>query len=368
MKVLHILYSGLGGHGSVFFSIVKGDEKHEITHEALFYGVEEVRKEYLADAAALGLKWYSIKKKAGVDIGSGRKTIRILKDAKPDVVFLHASTYIMPVVVAKYLLFMRFKIVSAESHANHLKPGSQWVTSWIAMLTANKIVLLTEEYKNELKKVFGIFFQKRKIKVIPNGIDLNLFKPLPVDDLSTIINIGMQSRITDIKDHTTLLKAFALIRKNHPGKKAALFIAGQGEYLSTLEQLVKELNIENEVHFTGMLPESELPLFISTLTIYVHATLGETMSTAIMQVMACKKPIIASDVKGVSNMLTNEETGLLVPAKNPEALANAILRLINDPALSAAISERAYKVAQTEYSNKLMFARYKAVFAGDLSA
>jgi glycosyltransferase involved in cell wall biosynthesis len=94
----------------------------------------------------------------------------------------------------------------------------------------------------------------------------------------------------------------------------------------------------------------------------VHATLGETMSTAIMQVMACRLPIIASDVLGVNNMIKHNQNGLLVPAKNAEALRAAILQLIEDPKLSAELAANAFTFATENYSNIKMLQRYNEIF------
>jgi len=109
----------------------------------------------------------------------------------------------------------------------------------------------------------------------------------------------MQSRLSETKDHTTLLDAFALVLKSMNAAVVKLYIAGDGVCRSSLEKQTQNLNISHAVEFTGMLEETDLPQFINSLNIYVHATLGETMSTAIMQVMACRLPIIASDVLGV---------------------------------------------------------------------
>jgi glycosyltransferase involved in cell wall biosynthesis len=112
-----------------------------------------------------------------------------------------------------------------------------------------------------------------------------------------------------------------------------------------------------------MLEEKDLVQFLQKLDIYIHASLGETMSTAIMQAMACSKPIIASDVPGINNMIKQNQNGLLVPAKNAGALCNAILQLINDPELSAELATNAFTFATENYSNKKMLQQYKEIFA-----
>jgi glycosyltransferase involved in cell wall biosynthesis len=96
--------------------------------------------------------------------------------------------------------------------------------------------------------------------------------------------------------------------------------------------------------------------------VYIHASLGETMSTAIMQAMACGKAIVASDVDGINNMITNGLTGLLVRVQDKEQMAIAISSLITDKALRKRLETAALKTAKNTFSDRLMFLRYKKIF------
>ena len=86
------------------------------------------------------------------------------------------------------------------------------------------------------------------------------------------------------------------------------------------------------------------------------------MSTAIMQAMACKKTIIASDVAGINNMIVQNVSGLLVPVKDPGSLAAAIQQLIKDRELASTLAVNAYQFAVDNYSNTTMFNSYKQLF------
>ena len=87
------------------------------------------------------------------------------------------------------------------------------------------------------------------------------------------------------------------------------------------------------------------------------------MSTAIMQAMACGKAIVASDVDGINNMITDGEDGVLVEVKNEVKLAEKVLLIINDDELRKKLEQNSYKKAQIAFSNKRMFELYKNVFA-----
>lgn len=360
-KVLHILYSGLGGHGNVLFSLIDADRQNEFEYECLFFGTEEIRPEYEEMANDRSLAWHYVKKRKWLDFTAFRKIMRIVRKADPDIIFLHASTYLFPVKLVTLGNFKKRRIIIRETQANHLKTKTAWLWLRIALMYPCKVVFLTNEYKEEVKNRFRRIFKENKTAVIPNGIDLEIFRPAESQPANEII-FGMQSRLVNIKDHITLIEAFSRLRAKMPGLSMKLKIAGDGEYRAVLENKVADLKMGNEVEFTGILNETELVSFINSLSFYVHASLGETMSTAIMQAMACKKSIIASDVPGIKNMIVHGETGVLVGVKDIDAMETAMLRLINDRQLARQLADAAHQFAQDHFSNSLMFNRYKALF------
>jgi len=362
MKVLHVLYSGLGGHGNVFFSMVTADVSKRFEYEALFNGVEEVREEYKQRCNQYNVTWNYIKKKPGLDIGYYIKLYRQIKKSKPEIIFLHGGAAAIPAKLAKLFSHPEIKIIVRETQANHLKTTIDWIYLATAMLLADKMVYLSTAYKHQVKAKLKWLYKEKDTVVIPNGIDLNTFTQTPVKQHQNQIVLGMQSRLISIKDHITLLNAFALLMKKELPAAVHLIIAGDGEYKATLEALTKALNITDKVTFTGMLEEKELVIFLQNLDIYIHASLGETMSTAIMQAMACGKPIIASDVMGINNMVENNVTGILVAPKNTIAMAEALLYLINNTELAKQLATNAFNFAAENYSNKKMLASYKEIF------
>ncbi len=361
MKILHILYSGLGGHGNVFFSFIKADEEKHFEFEAIFAGVENIREEYITKSEASNVNWKFIHKKRGIDISFNKKIITTLKESKSSIIFLHGSRFIILAKIAALLSKKKKKIVVRETQANHLKTKAEWVWLGFAMLLADKIIFLTDNFKEEVSQKLGFLYLKNKVGVISNGMDLSFFKPIAKPTNQTII-IGMQSRIVPIKDHETLLNGLAIFHNLYPGIKLLLKIAGDGESLPALKILANQLQVEALIDFTGLLNETALINFMQSLDIYIHASLGETMSTAIMQAMACKLPIIASDVQGINNMIEKNKTGLLIPIKSPQAIAAALHFIITNPVKASQMRQAAYDYAFLNYSNITMFAKYKQVF------
>ena len=359
--MIHVLYSGLGGHGNVFFSFIKADEEKSFTYEAIFAGVEEIREEYITKCTANAVGWTFIKKRSGADIPFNKKVVNILKASNSSIIFLHGSRFIILARMAAIFSKNKKKIVVRETQANHLKTKAEWIWLSFSMLLADKIIFLTDNFKEEVKMKLGPLYRPNKIGVISNGMDLSFFKPVPKTPTDTII-VGMQSRIVPIKDHETLLKALALFHKNYPAIDVLLKIAGDGESLPALRLLATELKLDKLVIFTGLLNENELINFMQSLDIYIHASFGETMSTAIMQAMACKLPIIASNVPGINNMIEHDKTGLLVEIQNEAEMAEALYTIITNTEKAKQLKENAYSYAFLNYSNITMFAKYKEVF------
>jgi len=342
--------------------MVRADDQNEFEFEALFYGIEEVRDAYVKQAEEQSIVWNFVKKKPGFDLASYRKIIKIIRRSSPDILFLHSSAYILPAKFAALFSSRKMRILIRETQPNHLKTRSEWLGLRFSMIAANKIIFLSTEYRDAIKKKMPLLFRQRKTCVIPNGIDLEIFKPATTTS-PAVTRIGMQSRLSISKDHATLIKAFnILLGKINVDTKLELWIAGDGDCRPALEQLSESLSIKDKVFFTGMLEEKALPAFINSLDIYVHATSGETMSNAIMQVMACRVPIIASDVLGVNNMVKNDVTGILVPLADAGKMAEAIESLLNDQEKRNTIAQNAYKFAIDNYSNKKMLASYKNIF------
>lgn len=360
MKILHVLYSGLGGHGNVFFSMVDAAEPGEFEFEALFNGIENVKAEYIRNCEDKKIAWNFIKKKPGLDMAYYVKLYRQIKRSKPQIIFLHGGSAAIPAKLAKITGKGIRRIVVRETQANHLKTKNDWIYLATAIIVADSMVYLSREYQQQVKAKLGFLYSEKRSVVIPNGIDLKTFtKTVEQHDRDKII-LGMQSRLIPIKDHLTLLDAVALLT----GKEINLhlMIAGDGAFKETLIQRTGELNISDKVTFTGMLEEKALVNFLHRLDIYIHASLGETMSTAIMQAMACGKPVIASDVPGINNMIENNVTGILVPAQKAEEMANAVLQLIDNPAQAEILAGNAYNFAVENYSGKKMLDNYKKIF------
>lgn len=364
MRIQHILYSGLGGHGSVFFSLVNADVHQSHNYNALFNGIENLRDEYADRCRSKGISFTFVKKTPGEHLAFYYKLYRAIKQVNPEIIFLHGSMVLPAALLFRITTRKKVKIVIRETQAMHMKTSAEKMALKLGMRFADDIVFLSKEYKEDVRKNLGTLFKEEKTRVIPNGIDLSIFSPVKKIPGEKII-LGMQSRLVAIKDHVSLISAMKLLKNVSVDSTYHLYIAGDGEYRKHLEDLTSQLQVEDCVTFTGMLNESELPSFLQSLDIYIHASLGETMSTAIMQAMACGLPIIASDVDGIKNMIIDKQNGSLVPVKNPQLLADTIHGLASEPDRRDKLAHNALTYAQNHFSNTRMFNSYQEIFQGE---
>jgi len=198
-----------------------------------------------------------------------------------------------------------------------------------------------------------------KIKVIWNGIDIKRFQKVKVNryikkkefnlppDAFVITMIG---RLHPQKDHQTLLTAFQQVASELPN--AYLLIVGEGPLRAKLEQYTQSLGIEGRVKFTGL--RRDIPAILAITDVFVLSTLWEGLPIVLLEAMAAAKPVIASDVDGNREVVVNEETGLLVPPGNPEALAQTIIRLAKEPQKAKEMGQKGLERAKRHFSMELM--------------
>ena len=156
------------------------------------------------------------------------------------------------------------------------------------------------------------------------------------------------------KGQEVLLHAFEMVAKNFPA--AHLVLAGERnsskqesvDFERELHELSSRCNLRGRVHFTGYVPQ--LADLMSACTMLVHAARQEPLGRVLLEAAAASLPIIATDVGGTREIITEEQSGLLVPPDDQVAMANAIERLLSDSALAARLAAAAHQTASDRFS------------------
>jgi glycosyltransferase involved in cell wall biosynthesis len=185
------------------------------------------------------------------------------------------------------------------------------------------ITTVSNSSKNEIETMIP---EKKEIHVIGNGVDTNLFQPDPniKRDQKTILYTG---RLVGLKGISDLIISAKEVCKKFPDSK--FIITGKGPNRGYLERLVAKLKLTENIFFTGYIDRKKLLTLYQSSTIYVLPSYHEGLPTSLLEAMSCGLPSIASDVAGSSEVIINNQNGILVPPKCPEELSRQIINLLD---------------------------------------
>ena len=353
-KITQVLYSGKGGHGSVVQSLIEGDTEKQFQQQFIYFGIETLDSDYKAFCETNQIPFENILKQKGKHFSSWKLYLKILKRQNPDFIFLHSMTLILPTIW--YCWFHKTKCIAVEHQSNQAKRKSEWIWSFLAVIFCSRIVYLTENYQTEVKRNIGILRYYEKAMVIANGIDTEYFKPAIETEKKSAFKIGMASRINSLRDHQTLIQAFEKL--NHETLNLELHIAGAGEGFENLQSLVNQSKVTDKIILLGNLNQAEILTFYQSLQLYIHSSLAETQSTAILQAMAVGLPIIATNIPGNRELIINQQTGILVAVKNVNELKISIESLIQNAIFANELGGNARQKCLAEFTTKIQFSGY----------
>jgi glycosyltransferase involved in cell wall biosynthesis len=204
-----------------------------------------------------------------------------------------------------------------------------------------------------------------KIVSLPAGVDLTRFLPgISAERIREGLNldgpvVGSVAMFRGSKGHVDLLQAFTLVRARVPGVK--LLFVGDGGRRAMVEALARERDLKDAVIFTGF--RRDVPELLSAMQVFVLAsTRTEGVPQSLLQAMAMMVPVIATNTGGVSEVVENGMTGLLVRPNDPAALADAIVRVLTDPEGARERAGRARDLVVRHYSRERALDGLEAVY------
>ncbi len=191
-------------------------------------------------------------------------------------------------------------------------------------------------------------------KVIPNILDLERFDASRQKDMShnNVTRIVVTRNLEAIYDVATVIRAFAII--NQQVANARLIIAGSGPEMDALKFLVSELELEGTVEFTGRISNVQIAELYKDANLMLNASLVDNSPNALIEAMASGVPVVSSNVGGIPYLVEDGKSGLLVPAKSPEVLARAAIRVLNDDVLRESLVDQGRKVAKRFDKNSVL--------------
>ena len=200
----------------------------------------------------------------------------------------------------------------------------------------DRVVTVSPAQRDDIVTRFRIAAAARTT-VVPLGLDLDrlarldpqaphLRRQFRIPERALVV--GYVGRFVAIKDLETLVRAFARVAAERPD--AVLLLVGDGPLRPEVEALVAAFSLQKQVHLAGWI--DDLAALYATIDICALSSLNEGTPVALIEAMAAAKAVVATRVGGVADVVDHERTGLLIPPKDPEALADAMLRLAADPA------------------------------------
>jgi 1,2-diacylglycerol 3-alpha-glucosyltransferase len=223
------------------------------------------------------------------------------------------------------------------------------IKNWLKeyMQRCQHIIIPSESMKEILVEKYGL---RGQYTVIPTGINLEPYRHIDRDEVrsrmgwqekTVLISTG---RLAEEKNWPVLLESHRPVFHEHPD--ALLVIIGDGPEKESLEEYVRELNIADRVTFTGKLPFTDIPAYLTAADIFVFASVTETQGLVTMEAMAAGLPVVAVDASGTRDIVEDGKQGLLVP-NDPDAMANAINDLLDAPEKRKKFKRNALKKAKT---------------------
>jgi glycosyltransferase involved in cell wall biosynthesis len=194
-----------------------------------------------------------------------------------------------------------------------------------------------------------------KITRIWNGIDTSRFAYTGPCSHGPAVAVA---RLSPEKDIASLVRAVALLREQEPHFRVE--VAGAGLCLSVLQRLAAELGVTDNVCFRGQV--DDIPALLARARLFVLPSLTEGVSLTLLEALARGLPVVATRVGGNPEVVHEGQTGLLVPPSQPNALANAILRLWRDPELGRAMGAAGRQRVEEHFEVRGMVARYEELY------
>lgn len=293
-----------------------------------------------------------------------RELARIIDHERPDVV--HAVMYqaIQLCRLAKRRCDAKFKLVSSPRVNYRTRSALTLLVDRLLKGADDLLIAESEASRQYLIKRLG--YKPQKVRAIHNGVDLASW---PVSKLERQkkrlelrlgageLLIGSIGRLDAQKAHWVLVEAMAKLKSRAP---ARCVIIGDGPKRPALEALVRKHHLEGRVLLLG--ERDDVTAWLSSLDVFALTSIWEGLPNALLEAMALGLPCVASSVDGVPEAIQDGVNGLLVPPRQPVALARRLAELCSDAELRSRLGEAARKAVSERFTLISMLSGYEQAY------
>ena len=292
----------------------------------------------------------------------------IIKKEKISLIHAH---WIIPQGLIGVLLKKIYKVpLIVTVHGSDLFPLKNKIFINLQKKAVTNSNIVTVNSKTGEKELFSRFPEiKTKLKTIPMGIDIKIFRPKNIKfkykkykNNKIILFVG---RFNEQKGIEYLIKAMPSVVSKI--KNAKLLIIGEGDYRRYLEKITNDLKINDFVEFLGSKPHKELPDYYNLADIFVLPAVTTKIGTeafglVLIEAMACGTCVIGSSSGGIKNVIKDNFNGLIFQEKNSEELANKIVKVLEDSKLKKKLSRNGLKYASQNYNWEIISNKFLKIY------
>ncbi|MDH4028066.1 MAG: glycosyltransferase family 4 protein [Nitrospirota bacterium] len=290
---------------------------------------------------------------------------KLIEEKKIDIVNTHSSKDSWLVLPAARLARNRPLVIRTRHLSTPVHRGI--ANMFLYNYLPHFVITTGKAIREQLINING--FNADRIVSIPTGVDTDAFDPQKVrGDLRKELSlaqetplIGMVSVLRSWKGHIHFINSIPYIIRKRPD--ARFIIAGEGPHRRSIEKTIDEVDARGCLYLLGH--RDDISNVMSSLDILVHPSYAnEGVPQSVLQAMAMRIPVIASDLAPLKEVVRDGITGLITPVNDPEKLAAGILKLLENKELASGMAETAKKLIEKEYSFNTMLDSTEALYSG----
>ena len=366
--VLHLLTSSVfGGAEEHALSMLTGMSAHGFEPYLAAPGALIAAME--PGLSAAGVKCLPLEFSSRLDVAAGARLLRFIR--RENIALVHCHLFAASLVGAGVARMAGVGAVLETCHGPEVwrmgkgLRGRFWVDRQVGRLVDMYIAVSHAAARHLIgtKRV-----PQSKVRVIHNGRDLDRFAPtdtqrrtatraaLGLGDEPTCLTLA---RLDDQKGHRHLIDALAILAPRRPN--LVTLLAGEGPLEQALRAQCAALGLADRVRFLGY--RRDVPELLEAADMVVLPSLYEGLPLVAIEALAARRPMVATEVDGTPEVVIHERTGLLAPPANPVALAAAMERLLDDPALASRLASEGCKFVQENFALRRQIEQTAALYS-----
>jgi rhamnosyl/mannosyltransferase len=270
---------------------------------------------------------------------------KILRKEHPDIINAHSPVPFISDITS--LIAGKIPLITTYHSGSMIKP----LSIWNPLIFLYELLFLPLLFRKSKKIICSSPFvmrqnlkkYKEKATYVTPGVDINVFKPSEKRSKNDVLYVGRIEKNSDWKGIIYLLEAILIAKRIK--SDISLRLVGSGDRVEYFKMYTQKLRINKNVKFVGSKINNKLILEYQSSKVIVlpSITESESFGMVLIEAMACKKPVIGSNIGGIPCVIDNGVNGLLVPPKDPQALADAIIKILKNTQLAKKMGEEGYK-------------------------